>query len=186
MQQCRRSGALFGLLSIGVLVVAAMTASPTQAATSNGPYYATPSWDQKLPAATRYVMLTDWNSEAVLDRETGLVWEREPESITRVWVGQLEDCANRRIGGRKGWRLPSMHELASLIDNTIQTNPSLPVGHPFSNVLPDSEYWSATMFTGSPSRAWFVRFFTGRVFTANMGDLKLAWCVRGGGPLSEY
>ena len=37
-------------------------------ATGTGPYYATPSWDQKLPSDTRFIVLTNWNSEAVLDR----------------------------------------------------------------------------------------------------------------------
>lgn len=43
-----------------------------------GPYYATPSWDQQLPAASRFIVLSNWNAEAVLDRETGMVWQRQP------------------------------------------------------------------------------------------------------------
>src|SRR5262249_23927325 len=43
-----------------------------------GRYYATPSWDQTLPASTRFIVLSNFNSQAVLDRETGLVWERTP------------------------------------------------------------------------------------------------------------
>ena len=52
-----------------------LTLSVTQAtgAESAGPYYATPSWNQQLPAATRFIVLTNWASAAVLDRETGLV-----------------------------------------------------------------------------------------------------------------
>src|SRR5213592_884355 len=45
---------------------------------TTGPYYATPSWDQKLVYFQRFICLTDWNNEAVLDRETGLVWQRAP------------------------------------------------------------------------------------------------------------
>ena len=47
--------------------------APAQAASGIGPYYAMPSWDQTLPAATRFIVLTNMGSEAVLDRETGLV-----------------------------------------------------------------------------------------------------------------
>ena len=40
-------------------------------------YHATPSWDQTLPAATRFIVLSNFGGQAVLDRETGLVWERQ-------------------------------------------------------------------------------------------------------------
>ena len=33
-----------------------------------------PTWSIKLPAAERFVILADFNNEAVLDKETGLVW----------------------------------------------------------------------------------------------------------------
>jgi hypothetical protein len=35
---------------------------------SNGPYYATPSWDQTLPANTRFVVLSNFANAAMLDR----------------------------------------------------------------------------------------------------------------------
>jgi len=41
----------FGLI---VLSVVAFVTSPAEAATAPGPYYATPSWDQQLPASTRF------------------------------------------------------------------------------------------------------------------------------------
>src|SRR5438477_12772588 len=117
MQQRRgRRAFTIGLMSIGLFVGVAMTAVPAQAATGNGPYYATPSWDQKLATATRFVVLTDWNSEAVLDRETGLVWEKSPSRTGAPWVPARMACLNKILGERKGWRLPSIPELASLID----------------------------------------------------------------------
>ena len=67
----------FALISLG-LATFAVTPAHAQT-TANGPYYAMPSWDQQLPASTRFIVLSNWNSEAVLDRETGLVWERAPD-----------------------------------------------------------------------------------------------------------
>src|SRR5271169_1120634 len=74
------------ILSTCMLVAGRAAAQVSQ----NGPYYANPSWDQQLPASTRFVVLTNWGSQAVLDRETGLVWELTPstnQSEAVSWVG---------------------------------------------------------------------------------------------------
>src|SRR5260370_35901588 len=48
------------------------------------PYFPMPAWDQQLPAAERFLVLQDgnWASAALLDRETGLVWETTPVPAT--------------------------------------------------------------------------------------------------------
>jgi Protein of unknown function (DUF1566) len=168
-----------GLLSLGLLVGAALLAGPVEAATSNGPYYANPAWDQKLPAATRFIVLTDWSGQAVLDRETGLVWEQSPQTTIATWSSARFACTGKTTGGRKGWRLPSVHELASLIDPTTQSNPALPLGHPFTNVLP-AGYWSATTDAENPTLAWFVLVYDGTAFRPNKAITNQVWCVRGG------
>ena len=86
-------------LTLGFFVATMMVlgAGPAQAVTSAGPYYAEPSWDQKLQCDTqatcpRFIVLSNWNSEAVLDRETGLVWEQSP-STTDLRVSRT-GCAH--------------------------------------------------------------------------------------------
>ena len=92
-------------------------------------------WDQALPAAQRFVILPAFNSEAVLDKNTGLVWERSPQTTTATWNDALYTCINKNVGGQKGWRLPSIAELASLSDPSVAPpGPTLPPGHPFLNV----------------------------------------------------
>ncbi len=135
MQQRRSmTGRLFGCIAMGLVL---LTTGHAQAqTTANGPYYATPSWDQTLPAATRFIILSNFNSAAVLDRNTGLVWEKSPDATTTTWDSARFFCLNRTTGGQKGWRLPSVHELASLIDPSVAPpGPTLPPGHPFTNVL---------------------------------------------------
>src|SRR5947208_1713602 len=104
-------------------VLLALGAGPAFADAA-GPYYATPSWDQTLPASTRFVVLSNFNSAAVLDRETGLVWERVPSTNKFDGgppIGQFgglfakEHCGSLTIANRKGWRLPNVHELLSLV-----------------------------------------------------------------------
>ena len=59
-QQRRRNSIIIGLLALGLLAGAALTAGPAQAVDAVGPYYADPAWDQSLPVATRFVVLTNW------------------------------------------------------------------------------------------------------------------------------
>lgn len=189
MQETQRRGFIFGLIAVGVLAVAIGVA---WAVSSNGPYYALPAWDQKLPAATRFVLLTDWNNEAVLDRETGLLWERSPvPTATLPWGEAAFACLNKKTGGRKGWRLPTIVELASLIDPSAGDVPLLPAGHPFLSILPQGHlsgpYWSATTIAASSDVAWSVSFVTGAVLRQQpKSNVLYAWCVRGGMQASEY
>jgi hypothetical protein len=193
MQQRRRYRTLtLGLLSLGLLVGSSLMASPAQAATSNGPYYANPAWDQKLPATTRFVVLLDWSSQAVLDRETGLVWEQSPLTTFHRWdfseefsLSALVQCMNRTTGGRKGWRLPSVHELASLIELPPKAGLALPAGHPFTNVQA-ARYWSASTFAVDPAFAWVVNFGLGAASGLGKTGNTQVWCVRGGMNADAY
>ena len=192
---------LVGLVILGVLAGAG---GPAQAqTTSAGPYYATPSWDQKLQCDTlatcpRFIVLSNWDngapipfrsSAAVLDRETGLVWEKAPDNTTTYrWdTGEAAfACANKSVGGRKGWRLPSINELASLLDPSVPfPGPTLPAGHPFTNVQ-SSYYWSATTVASGTSFAWVVNLSDGGVGTVAKTSAIYVWCVRGGGVMDNY
>jgi hypothetical protein len=92
------------------------------------------------------------------------------------------------VGGRKGWRLPSFHELASLLDpNNSSGDPDLPLGHPFDGGFLNGSYWSATTWINISNaadigNAWFVNFVTRAVdFGAKNNTLTIV-CVRGGSP----
>jgi hypothetical protein len=141
------------------------------------------SWDTQIQAAKRFVVLVDFNNAAVLDKETGLVWEQSPDAGTFIWFRAQVHCYELEVGGRKGWRLPTIEQLASLVDST-QSNPALPSGHPFANVQ-STAYWSATTLAGQNAGAWFVDFHLGNVsfglggVLGNKDDALHAWCVRG-------
>ena len=126
------------------------------------------------------------NGEAVRDNETGLVWEKEPSPTLQIWPNARGFCANKTVGGRKGWRLSSIEELASLIDPSVPSpGPTLPPGHPFLNVQQDA-YWAATTDANISTNAWGGDFNNGSVNAFIKTFTLLVWCVRGDGPLAQY
>jgi len=175
------------LSALGLIVLGMVTLGviPAEAASAAGPYYATPSWDQKLQCDTlatcpRFIVLSNWNNEAVLDRETGLVWEKNPSTGTRTWYDARDRCQTLSVGGRMGWRLPMLEEMMSLVDpNNPGGNPDLPPGHPFIDVK-SSRYWSATSFANDLNDAWVADFIIGNVFNFGKTTAIYSWCVRGG------
>lgn len=143
-----------------------------------------PTWDTVINGPARFRLLAGFDNAAVLDRETGLVWERSPDTTTRTWLVAHRFCIDRGVGNhnRKGWRLPTVQELLTLMDPT-QEAPFLPAGHPFSNIQSDF-YWSATTFGENPALAWGAGFENnltepGARFTTK--DVAgFVWCVRTG------
>jgi hypothetical protein len=120
------------------------------------------------------------NDQAVLDKETGLVWERSPDTSTYEWVPAQFRCNTLTLGNRKGWRLPTVQDLASLVDPSVPfPGPTLPAGHPFINVQ-SPIYWSATTFADLTIYAWVVVFDVGGVDRVNKSSYNFVWCMRGG------
>ena len=189
MRVCNRSTLTLGLcILLGnsfALVCSALSAPPSNPNltidVSELPY----SWDKQLPSASRFAVLSSFGDAAVRDNETGLVWEKTPEATEMSWTDARTACADKDVGGRKGWRLPSIMELASLVDPSKTTGPTLPLGHPFTNVQIDV-YWSATMSGDNPKSAWLVFFDTGKVLPAFKTITFHAWCVRGGTNGDQY
>lgn len=144
------------------------------------------SWDTHNPLSSRFTTVF---TGAVLDSNTGLVWELAPD-VTPIptWNAATLYCVNKNVGGTKGWRLPSIPELASLIDPSVgNPGPTLTSGHPFSTVV-GANYWSASASASSTSsfgtgNIWVVSFQAGSVETLGKAFTAQAWCVRG--PMTE-
>ena len=144
------------------------------------------TWDQQINGHGRFKVLSQFGGAAVLDKETGRVWDQSPSTDLFCWTTSdiclpgsdaLSHCYQLEVGGRKGWRVPTIEELASLVD-TSQPSLALPGGHPF-NVQPTT-HWSATTNANDASRAWAVGFATGNVFNPVKTADREVWCVRGG------
>ncbi len=179
-QRRRRNRFIIGVLALGLLAGGALTARPAQAV--DGPYYAKPAWDQ-VKGAGRFLVLTNWNKEAVLDKATGQVWEKAPIVPATSWWNARDTCANKAVGGRKGWRLPSVVELSNLVD-PANADPALPTGSPFS--IFSIGYWSASAHAELSTGACLVDFFNGLVLSPGKTDSGLVWCVRDGMNAEAY
>ena len=142
---------------------------------------ATPSqnWDTNLKGTARFTILPDFGGSAVRDNNTGLVWGQAPDTTLRLWRDTTVYCVNKNVGNTRGWRLPSVMELASLIDPSLPP-PFIP-GTVFTGVQLN-QYWSATT-TGERS-VWKVNFDTGNVDISLMTEVYLSWCVRG--PMNSH
>ncbi len=125
--------------------------------------------------------------QAVVDRESGLVWVRAPGPSTMpAPTSVLEGVAmcGAFWAGRNDWRMPTLLEMASLIDvsGTVSS-------HPFMDIA--GTYWTTTLARDSldaPLRP-MARYRTvtlspslrGEVGTATRLTQHRALCVRGGG-----
>jgi hypothetical protein len=154
-------------------------------------------WDTNNPSGTRF---TPAFPGAVLDKNTGLVWEQAPDGTPRVWgdgtaASATRYCVNKDVGGTVGWRLPSVVELKSVQDgSTGAVAPFVPASAftiSTSNATPGVQsalYWSASTNAVDPTDAWFVGFSNGNVSNGSKpsNDGFHAWCVRGGMHADTY
>ncbi len=120
----------------------------------------------------------------VHDQLTGLTWSRDgnPGQFPCTWpealatIGQL----NREgYCGFQDWRLPNRRELRSLMDYQTR-KPSLPAGHPFTNIF-IHWYWTSTTAAIHPGYAWCVHLEGARMFYNKKNQEALFWPVRGPG-----
>ena len=176
---------LGGLLTAGC-VSGGNPATPAQGAGAIDLSGVPTNWDKALPSTQRFVMLAPFNNAAVRDNNTGLVWEKSPQMAAVTWNGARFTCINKNVGGQKGWRLPSIPDLASLIEPSVAPpGPTLSSGHPFNNIQ-SAGYWSATTSAEDSSDAWFVYFGIGFVDHDSKTFSGQVWCVRGGTNADTY
>jgi hypothetical protein len=122
------------------------------------------------PPTPRYQAAAD----TVLDKQTKLTWQRIVDPTRRNWDAAKAYCAQLPLAGG-GWRLPSMRELQSLVDES-RFEPSIdPIAFPDT---PPVEFWTGNVVSGAPASAWRVTFANGYTYDATATLEFLARCVR--------
>ncbi|MCP5499947.1 MAG: DUF1566 domain-containing protein [Leptospiraceae bacterium] len=142
------------------------------------------------------------NDYITTDNTTGLVWKSceegksDPVCATGTatsynYANAITACANLNIAnsnagyaGRTDWHLPTMQELATLVDYSI-LDPSIDSGG-FPNTTTAIKNWSSTSHVGTPTNAWFQNFSGG--FSNNAAQTTATHkvrCVSGSLPVSQ-
>jgi hypothetical protein len=77
------------------------------------------------------------------------------------WRDAMEFCRSLTTAGYNDWRLPTLRELASLVD--YSTTPTID-----AKAFPDTKprvYWSSSTNAYYPENAWRVHFYYGSVYS---------------------
>jgi hypothetical protein len=109
----------------------------------------------------------------VLDRRTGLTWQRGVDDELRTWDEARGYCRALVLDGT-GWRLPSMKELQTLVDDS-RAEPAIDPTFPNTPLEP---FWTATPVAAIPGSAWRVSFLHGYTYDASASYPYHARCVR--------
>jgi Protein of unknown function (DUF1566) len=111
----------------------------------------------------------------VVDRVTGLMWQRDLDGKEPTLAEATQMCAALTLASYDDWRLPSRIELVSILDNT-HVQPSINL-----TAFPQTAidwYWTSTLAADDPQKAWYVYFYFGYPQTDLVSNQFSARCVR--------
>jgi formylglycine-generating enzyme required for sulfatase activity len=111
---------------------------------------------------------------AVIDPNTHLSWQQPLDGQVRTWPQAEAYCAGLPLSGG-GWRLPTMSELQSLINEQAKEPAIDPIAFPGT---PSEGFWAGTPLAGMPPYRWFVSFDRGIAYNAVPDHLYNVRCVR--------
>ncbi len=111
--------------------------------------------------------------EIVVDRATGLGWQKTFDAYLMLWTPALSHCEALSYGGHQDWRLPNINELQSLVnvekDNSASDFPD----------MPSDIFWSSSTWVMDAIWAWYLDFNDGNVAADEKDtDFHYVRCVR--------
>jgi hypothetical protein len=112
-------------------------------------------------------------NDTVRDFGTGLVWQRTLGERGYTFDEARAYCAGLTLDGQ-AFRVPSMKELQTLVDDAKEKSPVLDEGAFPGTPAGRTLFWSSSASATTSSAAWFVNFATGETAdaTATLGDIK--------------
>ena len=125
----------------------------------------------------------------VFDKTTGLLWQRQDDSVERDWDDAWNYCASLTIVDNlvlvsrtyNNWRLPTVTELISIASYGDVVPGVIAPPVIVEIAFPDTKkagYWSASASARSTALAWEVDFDFGGFNETDKGNLRNVRCVR--------
>ncbi|MGI6395341.1 MAG: DUF1566 domain-containing protein [bacterium] len=152
--------------------------------TKTNDYYARCVRGEEYPEST-FEEVTISGEVVVKDSVTGLEWQRtlpaiydgctggDPAGSTCLWQEALDYCETLDYGGYSDWRLPTIEELKTLIDDTKNDPVSSFPG------MPSNIFWSSSSYVYNNRVPWIVYFYDGHVASSYLKTYEYyARCVR--------
>ena len=118
-------------------------------------------------------------SEVARDTRTGLAWQRSGAANTFTWPSAVTHCENLLFAGQSDWRLPTVKELQTLVD---EDGEGLAIDATAFPGTPAVTYWSSSPVAAAPDHAWGVRFDGGVTVQAPAAQQNRVRCVRDAAP----
>ncbi len=112
---------------------------------------------------------------SVRDLGTGLTWQRMVDPGTFDFVGAQHYCARLKLEGHDDWRVPSMPELVTLVDERA-SNPTID-STAFPGT-PGEPFWTSSRFGNASKEAWYVYFNKGSALYGLFKAVSRVRCVR--------
>ena len=120
----------------------------------------------------------------VVDHQTDLQWLKEPSLASAyAWVDALAVCQVLDYGGHQDWRLPSLIELSSIVDESRPSGPAINTSF-FSDNYAVGSFWTSTTNPVSKEQAYKLEFGdadhygNGGVQSAAKTGSRFVTCVR--------
>lgn len=118
------------------------------------------------------------SADIVTDTQTGLIWQRDVSGNGDLsWQGAQDACAALAQKTGCGFRVPTIHELQTLVDEAH--------AHPILDptMFPDTpikHFWSSTPDVAAPGYAWFLGIKNAFASTRHMNNVTdfTVRCVR--------
>jgi hypothetical protein len=125
----------------------------------------------RVPPKPRY----DVRTQDVLDADTGLDWQRASSGKALPFEGAARHCAGLAAAGKRGWRVPTLTELLTIVDELTDSPMIRRVAFPDT---PGEPFWSSSTFANGKELAWYVRFDNGAGLYGRLNEPFRVRCVR--------